>query len=216
MQDHNLKFVGGALCLDFVNTVGGRTSKPGTSGRRHYADQVIEDKLNTYTDLLHWAELAGLTTRQHRQALTARAAANQAAAAAVLRRSVALRESLYRIFKCSVERWKTEAADLKTLHRELALARYHQRLMPSGSGFAWTWKEEGNALDRILWPMAASAADLLTSTILSRLRQCGGERCGWMFLDTSRNHSRQWCDMKDCGNLAKVRRFRQRALRKTT
>jgi predicted RNA-binding Zn ribbon-like protein len=43
-----------------------------------------------------------------------------------------------------------------------------------------------------------------------RVRQCGGENCGWLFLDTSRNRSRQWCDMRDCGNLAKVRRFRQR------
>jgi predicted RNA-binding Zn ribbon-like protein len=31
-----------------------------------------------------------------------------------------------------------------------------------------------------------------------------------MFLDTSRNRSRHWCDMKDCGNRAKVSRFRQR------
>ncbi len=216
MPDHNMKFVGGALCLDFVNTVGGRSSKTGTPRVRDYADHVIDEKLNTYADLLHWAEVAGLATRRHKQTLAARASAGPAAAAAVLRRSVVLRESLYRIFKCVVERWKPEAADLETLQRELALARNHQRLTPAGTGFAWMWKEESNALDRILWPVAASAADLLTSAILSRLRQCGGERCGWMFLDTSRNHSRQWCDMKDCGNLAKVRRFRQRALRKTT
>jgi predicted RNA-binding Zn ribbon-like protein len=31
-----------------------------------------------------------------------------------------------------------------------------------------------------------------------------------MFLDISKNGRRQWCDMQDCGNLAKVRRFRQR------
>jgi predicted RNA-binding Zn ribbon-like protein len=58
--------------------------------------------------------------------------------------------------------------------------------------------------------VSGSAAELLTSTELARVRECGGENCGWMFLDNSRNHSRHWCDMQDCGNRAKVRRFRQR------
>jgi predicted RNA-binding Zn ribbon-like protein len=59
-----------------------------------------------------------------------------------------------------------------------------------------------------LWPVARSAAELLTSGDLARVGQCPGEECGWLFLDTSRAGRRQWCDMADCGNLAKVRRFR--------
>ena len=66
------------------------------------------------------------------------------------------------------------------------------------------------ALDRMLWSIAHSGAELLTTGDLSRLRECGGEECGWLFEDTSRNRSRQWCDMQDCGNLAKVRRYRTR------
>jgi len=66
------------------------------------------------------------------------------------------------------------------------------------------------ALDRMLWPIAQSAAEFLNAGDFSRLRECGGEECGWLFEDTSRNRSRQWCHMQDCGNLAKVRRFRTR------
>jgi predicted RNA-binding Zn ribbon-like protein len=63
----------------------------------------------------------------------------------------------------------------------------------------------------MLWAVARSAADLLASGSIATIRQCAGDECGWMFLDASRNHNRQWCDMKDCGNCAKVKRFRQRA-----
>jgi predicted RNA-binding Zn ribbon-like protein len=73
------------------------------------------------------------------------------------------------------------------------------------------WIAYGRAqADTILMAVADSAAELLTSDSLPRVRQCGGLNCGWLFLDTTRNRSRRWCDMKDCGNRAKVRRYRQR------
>ena len=59
-------------------------------------------------------------------------------------------------------------------------------------------------------PVASSAAELLTSAALEDTRECDSEGCGWLFLDTSRSRRRRWCDMRDCGNLAKVRRFRER------
>jgi predicted RNA-binding Zn ribbon-like protein len=65
----------------------------------------------------------------------------------------------------------------------------------------------------MLWLIADSAAEMLTTSDLSRLKQCPGDDCGWLFEDTSKNRRRQWCDMQDCGNLAKVRRFRSRLRR---
>ena len=50
----------------------------------------------------------------------------------------------------------------------------------------------------------------LTSEELDQVRECAGNTCGWLFVDMSRNHSRHWCDMRDCGNRAKVRRYYQR------
>jgi predicted RNA-binding Zn ribbon-like protein len=58
-----------------------------------------------------------------------------------------------------------------------------------------------------------AAAALLVSPEQARLRRCGGDGCGWLFLDRSRNRSRHWCTMDDCGNLSKVRRFRRRHAR---
>jgi predicted RNA-binding Zn ribbon-like protein len=197
------KFVGGRLCLDFVNTVGGRVR----------SNTVLRDKLAGYNDLLQWSRLAGVANQTESRSLARHAAAHREDAEATLTRAVLLRETLYRIFKSAVDGRGPRVADLDTLSRELRVARAHERLTHTSGAFRWTWELREAALDRVLWPVALSAADVLTSGDLSRLRQCGGEECGWMFLDTSRNRSRQWCDMKDCGNRAKVRRFRKRQQR---
>ena len=77
--------------------------------------------------------------------------------------------------------------------------------------FQWQWDIEDSALDLPLGPVACSAANLLTDpAALHRVRMCQGDTCGWLFLDASRNHSRCWWDMRDCGNRAKVRRHRQK------
>jgi len=193
------KLVGGRLCLDFINTVGGRAGAT-----------VLRDKLADYRDLLEWTQHAGIANPTESRNLARRGAAHRQEAEATLRRAVQLREALYRIFKSAAEGRRPRSADLDMLSQELRVARAHERLTHRGGGFAWTWQDGETALDRILWPVSLSAADLLTSGDLSRLRQCGGNECGWMFLDTSRNRSRHWCDMKDCGNRAKVSRFRQR------
>jgi predicted RNA-binding Zn ribbon-like protein len=198
-NQENWKFVGGRLCLDFINTVGGRAGAT-----------VLRDKLVEYGNLLEWSRQAGIANPTESRNLAHRAAAHRQEAEATLRRAVLLREALYRIFKAAAEGRRPRVADLDTLSQELRVARARERLTHRGGGFAWAWQDGETALDRILWPVSLSAADLLTSGDLSRLRQCGGPECGWMFLDTSRNRSRHWCDMKDCGNRAKVSRFRQR------
>ena len=67
------------------------------------------------------------------------------------------------------------------------------------------------SLDKMIWAVARSAADLLTSADLKRVGVCAGEGCGWLFFDTSKNNSRRWCAMEDCGNRAKARRHYQRS-----
>ncbi|MCL6613391.1 MAG: CGNR zinc finger domain-containing protein [Firmicutes bacterium] len=77
-------------------------------------------------------------------------------------------------------------------------------------GFAWKWGGEGKALDRMLWPVVRSAAELLISGDRERVRECAAEGCGWLFLDASRNTRRKWCAMTSCGNRAKARRYYER------
>ncbi|HTQ56649.1 MAG TPA: CGNR zinc finger domain-containing protein [Bryobacteraceae bacterium] len=196
----HVKFIGGCLCLDFVNTVGGRAG-----------GAVIRDKLGSYQDLLDWSLLAGSADRGAARTLARRARRHSAEAAAVLHRAIRLREALYRIFLRSRSGRRPAQPDAAILRAELTNARGQQQFALSRGGFAWTFPPRTEALDRILWPLALSAAQLLTSPDLARLGQCAGPVCGWLFLDTSRNRRRRWCDMQDCGNRAKVRRFRTKA-----
>ena len=118
--------------------------------------------------------------------------------------------ALHRIFKAAVLERVPRSIDLETLNDELLKARKNERLISTDKGFRWEWIGGEAAFDRMLWSIAQSAAEFLITGDLSRLRECGGEECGWLFEDTSRNRSRQWCHMQDCGNRAKVRRFRTR------
>src|SRR5207237_8218223 len=97
---------------------------------------------------------------------------------------------------------------------ELPVALAHARLAPVSAGYALHWPAAANAaaLDRMLWPVAYSAADLLsTPELLGRVGECADDRgCGYLFLDMTKNRSRRWFDMKDCGNRAKARRHYER------
>jgi predicted RNA-binding Zn ribbon-like protein len=207
------KLVAGAPCLDFVNTVGGRVPDP--DSKCAGGVRVVRESLEGYDDLLRWAEFASLVTSRELGRLRELAAEDPRRAAAVHARAVAFREALYRIGAAAAQGRQATACDTSWLDQEWHAARDAQRISIRGGAQAGRvivgWQEEPR-LDRLLWPLALDAVELLSggSGRLDRLKQCPGEDCGWLFLDTSRNGSRQWCDMRDCGNLAKVRRFRQR------
>ena len=202
-----MKLVGGRLCLDFINTVDGRKSD---SPRNESRSIVLGDKLTEYSDLVEWSRHAGIVTPTEAERLIQASKRNTREARDVLDRAIALREALYRICKAIMTGRRPQSLDLETMNDELLRARTHERLAHEANGFTWEWVGTEAALDRMLWSIAHSAAELLTTADLSRLRECSGEECGWLFEDTSRNRSRQWCDMQDCGNLAKVRRYRTR------
>jgi len=203
-----MKLVGGDLCLDFVNTVGGRTPADSTGSR------VLADKLAGYGDLLAWARHTQSVAETDARRLARLAEDRPREAASVLGRALALREALHRTLRALMLDRRPEPTDLSLLNTEIAEARGREVLAPFRDGLRWEWPDSGGRLESPLWPVVRAAAALITSGDLSRLRECGGERCGWLFLDRSRNRSRQWCTMEDCGNVSKVRRFRRRHSRR--
>jgi predicted RNA-binding Zn ribbon-like protein len=206
----NFKLVGSEPSLDFVNTVGYRKSNPVAKLSRDYADLFECEYLENYADLVSWSRQAKLLTESEAKRLLLYAKNRSLQAEKIYERALVLREVLYRLFKCAMKDWKPETSDLEKLNQELSIANKHEAIDYYHSRFGWKWKVANESLDYMLWRVTQSAAEVLTSADLTRLRQCSGNNCGWMFLDTSRNRSRQWCDMKDCGNLAKVRRFRKK------
>jgi len=193
---------GGGPCLDFANTVSRRQNPEGAT-----------DHINSYDDLVSFAEQCKLISVEQGGELRSRALRNAGEANRSLRKSIALRESVFRAFSAIATGKAVQAPDLRRIEGAALDALRHRMLSRRGDNYQWEWKAEAGAkdhFDRILWPIAQSAAELLTSGKLDSVRQCEAATCAWLFLDESRNHSRRWCDMSVCGNREKARRHYQR------
>ena len=191
--------VGGALSLDFVNTVDPRHA----SDRREYLD--------SYPALAAWSSHAGAIAADQAERLRAAAAGDPVGAERVLNRAIRLREALYPLFRAAVQEQPPGSDDLGVLQAELTLALSRLRIAWAPAGYVQNWEHHGASLDQVLWPVSWSAAELLTHGPLDRIRECPGQgNCGWLFLDVSKNASRRWCDMRVCGNRAKARRHHAR------
>ena len=192
---------GGALCLDFANTV----------SHRHLPQRRAEH-LDSYADLVAFAEQSKLLLPKLAASLRARSARNGAEAQSSFRKSIVLREGLYRAFSALAVGKHVSPADVQRINDFALEALQHRKLAQTNGDYRWEWRSNGSdLLDRILWPIAESAAELLTSEDRAAIRECRAPDCEWLFLDHSRNRSRRWCDMKSCGNRQKARRHYQRA-----
>ena len=190
----DLPLLGGIVCLDFVNTVDPRLAEP------------REDFLKSFEELAEWGTYVGLLSVSGKRTMLREGASDPAAASALHDRSIILREALYRLFRARDRSVSDALAALNSeLQRAAAVVSVQKR---KGSyELAWPGSTVG---DGLLGAVARSAVDLLTSAELAYVRECAGDGCGWLFLDTSKAHRRQWCSMAICGNRAKARRHRRR------
>lgn len=188
--------------LEFTNTVGNHASEhPG-------------ETLFNYGDLLAWIENVRLMREERIQSLGHKAATQPKESTAIFAKSLQLREAIYRIFVAKTKGKSPAEEDLRILNSVLARLTSGAQIVYRLGKFEWGWNFDENALEAPLSIIALSAIDLLTSENLKWVGQCADEEgCGWLFVDTSKNHSRRWCDINDCGNRAKQRRYQQRARR---
>jgi predicted RNA-binding Zn ribbon-like protein len=195
----SFSFLAEHLGLDFANTV-----------HWHASDHPL-DMLTDYQALARWSLQAGILDEERFNTLMEKAAHSPTEAHEVHTRALALREAIYRISTAVIYRQAPPDPDLATLNVELSRWQADARIVPTSDGFAWDHNVPPSALDSPLWPVARDIANLMTSENIHRIGQCADDRgCGWLFLDTSKNHSRRWCDINDCGNRAKQRRYQKR------
>jgi predicted RNA-binding Zn ribbon-like protein len=131
----------------------------------------------------------------------------QADGTAHLADAIRLRETIYRIFAAIAAGDPAPAGDLAAFNGFLTATRPFERLIQQDAAYRWGRTVDPQRLGSILSPLVRSAVELLVSPEVRRVKCCGDPACGWLFLDTSRNGSRRWCDMRDCGNRAKASRF---------
>jgi predicted RNA-binding Zn ribbon-like protein len=193
------EFIAGAICLDFANTI---------------HDSHAEDKreeLHAISDLLQWAaEVELLSSADHRR-LAAHYERKPHAAASALAKAIAVRDLLVSIFGGIANNRSVSSQRLSALNSALAQAPGLLRVHKDSDRIESEWTSAADGLQKVLFTVLASAAELLASDRLGRVRECGSADCTWLFVDESRNRSRRWCDMTVCGNRMKARRHYQRA-----
>jgi len=200
----NIKLSGGALCLDFANTV------------HCYGCEDLGEYLNTYNDLIAWSRHLGTISDKEAETLSGRAVGHPAEAKSAHHRAIELREAIYRIFTIALEGHSPAKDDLAVFNNYLTETMMGSKIVRTQDGFHWDMTGDKAKLDWILNPVIRSAADLLVSEEFRRVKKCADPICGWLFLDISRNRSRRWCDMAGCGNRAKAGRFYKKKKKSNT
>ncbi|HET8650350.1 MAG TPA: ABATE domain-containing protein, partial [Gemmatimonadales bacterium] len=187
-----LALIGGNLALDFANTAGW-----------HASDEHIE-RLTSYGELLAWCRHAGVLTPAQSRRLEGVAAKSPARATRTVKHAIVVREVIYRIFAQIARGGIPDASDLELLQREYVAALAQATAEWDGSAVKLDW-QVGDDLQMPLYPIAVAAMRLLEAPPPGRVRQCGNDPCGWLFVDTSRSGTRRWCSSAECGNQVRVR-----------
>jgi predicted RNA-binding Zn ribbon-like protein len=184
------------LCLDFADTVDWRTSS-------HPKDRIL-----TYGDLVGWSLKNGALAADEAAALDNLVLRNPSFKEDAMKDARRLREATYRIFSAVAHGKRIDPNNLETLNEILSRGLGKMKVEAAKEGYAWTWGGDLKA-EAMLYPVARSAAELLTSDDLMRVKECANEHggCGSLFLDCSKGQTRKWCSMEPCGNRAKLRTY---------
>jgi predicted RNA-binding Zn ribbon-like protein len=167
------------------------------------------DLIPTYRDLLRLS--AQLTLLSAEQARKLARTVGEGDARRVLASTVELREALAAVLYARLNGGKPPVSQLETLEKHFHAAAGHRRLRAGESHLDWSWSGAEQRAEIPLWKLAQAASDLLVSPDAERVKDCGDPSCRWLFFDTSKNHTRRWCDMKTCGNRMKARRHQARS-----
>jgi predicted RNA-binding Zn ribbon-like protein len=198
---------GGALCLDFANTLEPRGGPPPYPVPPNF---TFRDELLTYDHLVAWLVHKKELDQKTGESLLVPAQDDSEGADSVLSRAHVLRDAIYRVFWTIAHGEAPSQDDLVLLSREYADAAAHAALVLDGARIRWEWPAEQVLLARPLWSVAWSSVALLTTGDLRRIKVCPGPGvdsvpCAWLFYDSSKNGSRRWCSMTDCGGVTKAR-----------
>lgn len=197
-REPRFQLIGGAVCLDFINTLDDRYS--GTP----------KELLPAYPDLARFGEDAGILSTAQVDRLFNASTQRKEEAEHTLKHAIRMRQAMFEVFGAIVNRKPVPPMALMVLNGYVQEAAQHVSLVPAKEHLEWQFDSSANELDAPLWPIARSAGELLASDQLRFVRACAAKTCEWFFLDESKNHRRRWCDMTQCGNRAKVQRFYSR------
>jgi predicted RNA-binding Zn ribbon-like protein len=183
------------LCLAFANT------------RFWRGTEAPTEQLRDIDGLAEWCRSAGGLPQPPCAAWLAAWHDTPGDGAAAFDAGIALREAVYGTFHAIAGGTAPAGPDLDVINGAFTAAPPRSGIARAADGFAWRLVlPEEPSIAALLAPVVWSAAALLVSARLARVRACANERCRWLFLDDSKSGTRRWCSMSACGNRAKAHR----------
>jgi len=188
----------GELFISFGNTLEFTRNRP----IEHLADADA---------LLTWLRERRLISGRGYAAEVARLRRDPEEAARRLERFRHLRDVLHAVAAEVSERGHPTIGQLRLLNHILRHGLHYHQLEVDPASTRYTLAQVGDRLDQARATIASSLAQFLADDAPSRLRVCANDGCRYLFIDRSPTGRRRWCDMRTCGNQAKVARHRARA-----
>jgi predicted RNA-binding Zn ribbon-like protein len=201
---------GGHPALDFVNSLDNRFRNDGPN-----------EMLVSYADLLRFLQESALLEPQRVRSL--KRDVTSGTGERVLESARVLREAAASVLYANLAATAPPPADLRALEKYFLDASRHRELQWEAAdraggedssrvttGLTWAWGRFETDPELPVWILSQSLSAILLSEQMARVRTCAVDTCRWLFLDTSKNHTRRWCNMKVCGNRVKARRFQAR------
>jgi predicted RNA-binding Zn ribbon-like protein len=176
-------FDAGAVCLDFAHT----------GGEGRYA---VFETLHQPADLVEWLAQPPLVA-----VLTLPVTAHELAAAK------ALRQAIWDAAHARAARRPLPTDAIATINRAAAAAPLVPELAADGTTAGWAAPVRAT---QALSTLAREMIELLCGPLADRIRECAGDNCPLVFVDSSRPGARRWCAMERCGNRHKLRTLRAR------
>jgi predicted RNA-binding Zn ribbon-like protein len=121
-----------------------------------------------------------------------------------------LRAFLSRVTESSISNGDVGEKDIALLNEYLLQSPVVRKLVKSKDGWRVVSTTTQKGWSRVIEAIVTSFIHSLIEGHLSRVKICDNKDCLWVFYDSTKNHSKRYCDDKTCGNLMKVRRFRER------
>jgi predicted RNA-binding Zn ribbon-like protein len=191
------QLVAGHVALDFANTLDYRFEP---------ARRI--DLVPGFEQFLDFCAQSGVISKASAKELLARTEWLEAQEAH--RRAIRFREAADSIFRAIARKKTPRAADLAELNDLFACRSVPEKVTRRGSFFQREFDNPAAIPDGPLWVIIESAVQLLVSAEARFVRTCKEKSCQWLFIDSSKSHSRRWCSMEICGNRIKSQRYRDR------
>ena len=190
-REPTLRFIGGRLALDFVNSV------------------PLNNEFS-WGQLIEFLESARIVTPERGGELLALSRSDPQAAESLLRKAQRLAAALRLAFDAVLRKQRVLREWIEPVNEILRITEGHDELVYTDNDWEIQFVASESGLEWLLAAVARSAAEIIAEGPRARLRLCANPRCGLFFYDTSRTHRRRWCSMTVCGNRHKVAAFARR------